>query len=552
MFATKLNHLSKLRTVSLERLLDKSGPLSLRGVTGLSTGVALRYFQTRAVLTGKITALNGSFRLDILLVGRKEEDPLMEDYVVGERLEDLFAAVDSLSLKVVKILGLKMPPQLPPIAQVTTNSLAAYRHYVMAVEDYVISDDSSLPRAVDHLHKAVATDSTFSRAHFLLAKVYDQAEALGIPQGLVQDPLARANRFPDRLPEWERQYARGWQLWLTEGNLEEAVSVLSGLSEEYPDDAWHEGLPLILGCLLVHQGRWPQAIQQLKAYVREQETPALRKALGWGQLATAYQMTGDLEGTIDAIEQELSLCSGRRGNLYWRIQENIALALLRFENSESDTAEGFLARAQELASGDARGLAMIGLAQFQMQQEKRAEALARRALRLDGNLPAAHYVLGLISLRRKEYQQAVAYLEAACSQEYNWDYLYHVGLAQASRGDRKSAEEVLTFLVATLEGDPPQTVEPADLGTLGILLSRLGQYDQALTHGLEGTERFPYPQAQYDLACIYAIQGDKDKALKWLRAAFTGGYVNRRQSRTDFDLEALWYDPDFILMTAEK
>jgi len=267
MFATKLNHLSKLRTVSLERLLDKSGPLSLRGVTGLSTGVALRYFQTRAVLTGKITALNGGFRLDILLVGRKEEDPLMEDY----------------------------------------------RHYVMAVEDYVISDDSSLPRAVDHLHKAVATDSTFSRAHFLLAKVYDQAEALGIPQGLVQDPLARANRFPDRLPEWERQFARGWQLWLVEGDLEEAVSVLSGLSKEYPDDAWHEGLPLILGYLLVHQGRWPQAIQQLKAYVKEQETPILRKGLGWGQLATAYQMTGDMATVTGGFKKTwLSPCSVSR------------------------------------------------------------------------------------------------------------------------------------------------------------------------------------------------------------------------------------------------
>lgn len=552
MFATKLNHLPKLRTVSLERLLDKAGPLSLRDVTGLSTGVALRYFQTRAVLTGKITALKGGFRLDILLVGRKDEDPLMEDYVVSERFEDLFSAVDSLSRKVVQSLGLQMPSQLPPIVQVSTSSLPAYRHYVMAIEDYVIADDSSLPRAVDHLHKAVAADSAFTRAHFLMAKVYDQAQALGTLQGPVQEPLNMANRFPERLPEWERQYARGWQLWLVQGDLEEAASVLSEVSKEYPDYAWHQGLPLTLGRLLAHQGRWSQAIQQLKAYVRAKETPVLRRGLGWGQLATAYQMTGDLERTIEAIEQELSLCSSHRGNRYWWIQENIALALLRFENSEQEVGEEILTGAQELVSGDARGLAMIGLAWFQMQQDKRAEALGEQALRLKGDLAAAHYLLGLISLKRKEHQQAVAYLEAACSQEYHWDYLYHAGIAHARRGDQQSTEEILTFLVDVLRGDPPQAVEPVDLGLLGILLSRLGQYDQALTHGLEGTKRLPQPYAKYQLACIHAIQGNQDKAMRCLRAAFADGYVNRRQSRTDFDLDALWYNPDFILLTAKK
>jgi tetratricopeptide (TPR) repeat protein len=420
----------------------------------------------------------------------------------------------------------------------------------MAVKDYVIADDNSLPRAVDHLHEALAADSTFTRAHFLLTKVYDQAQALGISQGPVQEPLTRANRFLERLPEWERQYARGWQLWLVEGDLEEAAAVLSQMSKEYPDYAWHEGLPLTLGRLLAHQGRWSQAIQQLKAYVAAEETPVLRKGLGWGQLATAYQITGNLGQTIEAIERELSLCSSRHGNRYWWIQENMALALLRFENSEQEVAEEILTRTQEFASGDARGLAMIALALFQMQQNKRAEDLARKALRLKEDLAAAHYVLGLISLKRKEHEQAVACFEAACSQEYHWDYLYHAGLAHGKRGDRQSADEILTFLVDVLQGDSPQAVEPMDLGMLGILMSRLGRYDQALTHGLEGAKELPYPRAKYDLACIYAIQGNQDNAMKWLRAAFSDGYIKQRQSRTDFDLEKLWYNPDFILLTS--
>lgn len=548
MFATKLNHLPSLRAVSLEELLERADSSSLR--RGLSKEEALHQLGTEAALTGSISPLGSGFRMDIRLMGKGREELLLDDTVVANRFEDLFAAVDSISLKVVEALGWKASTQLPPIAQVTSSSLLAYGHYTMAVEDYVISDDSSMPRAADHLQLAGSLDSTFARAHFLMAKVCDQAQALGIPLGSAEDPLILAERFGDRLPEWERQYAQGWHMWLVEGDLEGAVAVLTGLSEKYQSYAWQEGVPLTVGRLLAHQGQWPRAIQQLKAYVRAQETPALRRALGWGQLATAYLMTGDADGAIEAIERELSLFSGREGNRYWWIQENMTLALLYFENWNSNIAEKLLAQANELASSDARALAMIGLTRFQMRQEKRAEALARRALRLEGDLAPAHYLLGLLSLRSKEYRSAVANLEAACSLEFNWDFLYHAALAHAKQGNRQSAEELLEFMIEIFVGEDLEAVGPADQAMLGILLSRLGRHEEALAHGLKAVQRFPYPQAKYDLACIYAIQGDKPKAVEWLRAAFADGYVNQRQSRVDFNLENLWFDPDFILLTA--
>ena len=58
------------------------------------------------------------------------------------------------------------------------------------------------------------------------------------------------------------------------------------------------------------------------------------------------------------------------------------------------------------------------------------------------------------------------------------------------------------------------------------------------------------PDDHWDLASIYAIQGDRSKAMEWLRTAFNEGFLNRRQSRIDFNLENLWYDPDFILLTS--
>jgi tetratricopeptide (TPR) repeat protein len=550
MFATRLNHLPPLRTVTLEQILEVTGPPSPGSGPGLSAEEALHHFQAEAALTGDISSLGTGFRLNIRLLGEKETEPLLEHYLVADGYDELFEAVDSLGNEVMEALGWTSPDPLPPIAQMTTPSLLAYRHYVMAVLDYIISDDASLPRATDHLKLAVAVDSTFARAHFLLAKVCDQARAMGIPQGSVEEPLAMANGFANRLPEWERQYARGWQLWLVQGDLDGAVAVLAELSERHRDYAWHEGVPLTLGRLLAHQGQWPQAIQQLRSYVGAEETPEIRKALGWGQLATAYQMTGDIAGSIEAVKMELSLFSGRPGNLYWRIQENMTLALLHFENEQTQLVEELLAQTEQLADGDARGLAMIGLTRFRMRQEKIAQALARKALRLEEDLAPAHYLQGLLFLQRKEHWRAVADLEAACSMEFNWDYLYHAGLAHSKRGDRQIAEELLELMVEFLGGEASQAVEPADLGMMGILLSRLGRYEEALAYGLRALQRYPCPQAKYDLASIYAIQGDRSKAMEWLRTAFNEGFLNRRQSRTDFNLENLWFDPDFILLTA--
>jgi tetratricopeptide (TPR) repeat protein len=453
---------------------------------------------------------------------------------------------------VTDALDWETPPQYPSLAEVTTSSLPAYHHYVMAVEDYIISDDNSLPRAADHLRLATAADSTFARAHFLRAKVYDQALALDLPLEFAEHALILANFFSGRLPPWERQYAKGWQQWLVDGDLEGAVSTLKDLTETQKDYAWLEGVPLTLGRLLAHLGRWPDAVAQLKSYAHSEKTPTLRRALAWGQLAVAYQLTGDLDAAIEAIESELSMVSDRHGNRYWWIGEMAALALLYFEKGETEMSENLLLGAQEVASDDPRGLSMIGVTRFQMQQINRAETLAERILRIDRGNASGHYLRGLLSLKRKKYWPAVADLEAAASQEFDWDFLYHAAIAHAKRGDENSAGELLTLLIDILGGDAPGLVGPADRGTMGILLGRLGQHEEALTQGLAAVNEFPYPQAKYDLACIYAIAGDRLKAMEWLRAAFAEGYLSRRQARSDFNLENLWYDPDFILLTSGR
>jgi len=41
----------------------------------------------------------------------------------------------------------------------------------------------------------------------------------------------------------------------------------------------------------------------------------------------------------------------------------------------------------------------------------------------------------------------------------------------------------------------------------------------------------------YNIACLYAIQNDQDKAIDWLRLALKKGYDNWEKIKTDPDLE---------------
>ena len=552
LLATGMSAHPPLRAVRLERFLERIGPLSLRGGITIEAGDAIELFGARSAMAGEILSEDGALTVRLRLLGGDGKSVLYRDEVAIDRLTGIFAAVDGLVENLVTALDWEQPPDIRPAPVSITSSPAAYRHFLMALEDYILSDETSLPRAADHLTLAVAADSAFARAHFLRAKVSDQAQALDIPMAFPEDALIMALRFPGRLPEWEQLYAQGWKAWMVDGDLDGAVSALRRLVRDDREYAWNQGVPLTLGRLLIHQGHWAEAIEELQSYIRSDGIPALKKILGWGQLALAYQITGQLEEAVEALENELALYSDHLGNRTWWIDENMTLALLHFEAARSARQEEVIQRVEQEAGDDARALAIIGLARFRMQQINRAEILTEKALRLSGDAAMAHYVRGLLSLRQRRYWQAVADLEAACTQEFDWDFLYHAALAHELRGDQANSAELWNLLMDVLGGEDPHKVPPEDLGTLGILLSRLDRGEDAVRLGIRAVERFPYPRSKYDLACIHSIQGRKGEALRWLRAACEDGFIRRRQARADFDLEALWYDPDFILLTSPQ
>ncbi|HET6670234.1 MAG TPA: tetratricopeptide repeat protein [Pyrinomonadaceae bacterium] len=67
---------------------------------------------------------------------------------------------------------------------------------------------------------------------------------------------------------------------------------------------------------------------------------------------------------------------------------------------------------------------------------------------------------------------------------------------------------------------------------------------QAYEKALELGGGFP-SNAAYNIACCYALLGEKEQAFKWLQKAFDMGFRNLAHSQTDSDLQSLHDDPRF-------
>lgn len=81
---------------------------------------------------------------------------------------------------------------------------------------------------------------------------------------------------------------------------------------------------------------------------------------------------------------------------------------------------------------------------------------------------------------------------------------------------------------------------------LGYCLHAQGKLDEALPVHLKAAE-FPgvAPIATYNAACVYALKGDKEKALQWLEKAAQAGFGNVDHIDGDTDMDTLRADPRF-------
>ncbi|MHC4980219.1 MAG: DJ-1/PfpI family protein [Planctomycetota bacterium] len=81
---------------------------------------------------------------------------------------------------------------------------------------------------------------------------------------------------------------------------------------------------------------------------------------------------------------------------------------------------------------------------------------------------------------------------------------------------------------------------------LGIVLHAMGDFAEAAPAHRRAAELSWFPQrAYYNLACAYAMLGEKDKALDALGKAIAAGFADRQWMEQDSELDGIRADPRF-------
>jgi len=84
-----------------------------------------------------------------------------------------------------------------------------------------------------------------------------------------------------------------------------------------------------------------------------------------------------------------------------------------------------------------------------------------------------------------------------------------------------------------------------ELNASGIELMRAGQYQKAIDAFEEEVRQSGSSNAMYNIACAYALRGDKSRAFDALQRAIENGFDNSQHMTQDEDLRLLQGDPHF-------
>ncbi|MBV6457868.1 MAG: hypothetical protein HONBIEJF_00988 [Fimbriimonadaceae bacterium] len=133
------------------------------------------------------------------------------------------------------------------------------------------------------------------------------------------------------------------------------------------------------------------------------------------------------------------------------------------------------------------------------------------------------------------------------------DSVRYAKLIQDARGTADSKKQIELLAEAT-----KVFAEDGDVWLrYGQSLLREKQFDQAEAAyrqvlRLGAFQAKAAANAQYDLACLYALKGDKKSAVKWLRDSLASGFRDLNHLRTDSDLDALHELPEWVEIAATK
>jgi TolB-like protein/Flp pilus assembly protein TadD/predicted Ser/Thr protein kinase len=204
-------------------------------------------------------------------------------------------------------------------------------------------------------------------------------------------------------------------------------------------------------------------------------------------------------------------------------------------------------KALELAPGEAEVRAARGLALWLMKHNDEAQQEFETAIRLDPEHFEARYFYARACFQQGRFPEAVRLFEEACQVRENYEARFLAAQTYTALGRDADAQAAYQRAFQVVEKHIGLNPDDARAATMGaVSLCRLGEREK----GLEWAARALAIDAEdagvrYNVACLYALEGQTERAVACLEEAIKGGFANMEWLEKDPDLNSLRGDPRF-------
>lgn len=484
---TNLAKIADLKVISRTSVMQYKGGLT-RNLPEIAQALKVSH-----VLEGSVKRSANRVRVSAQLIdARNDTHVWVEKY--DRDLADVFAIQSEIAQKIADQLQAKLSPtEKDAINEHPTSDLVAYDLYLQAKEllydSHVnrVRGRDDLFKAVQFLDQAIARDPAFLLAYCQLAHAHDLIYFRNFDHTETRLALAETSvRAAVRLQpdSGETHLAQAFHFYWGYHNYDRAREELAKAQRALPNDAQ---IFAILGYIDRRQGRWDDAIRNL-VHVTDLDP---RDASGLIELGGFYhnlRKYGEAIAVFDralALQPRSALLRAVRAGMEVEAEANMAPLRAALNTIE---AEGPSAAVE------------VSEISFHLALCERDPAGAARAL---ANIPREGYI---------DFNN------------FPVPHAWYEGLLAKLRQDEPAAHSA--FMAARAETEKLVLAQPGNakpLSVLALIDAELGEKEKAIQEGRTACDMLPPAKDAMtgvvlttNLACIYALTGEKDLALKRL------------------------------------
>jgi TolB-like protein/cytochrome c-type biogenesis protein CcmH/NrfG len=211
-------------------------------------------------------------------------------------------------------------------------------------------------------------------------------------------------------------------------------------------------------------------------------------------------------------------------------------------------------KALELDSGLAEAHAAHGFALWLMNQHDDAQEEFETAIKLDQQQFEARYFYARACFQRGKLIQALKLFEESCQVREDHEARFFAAQTYTALGRDEEAKTAYRQALRAAEKRLELHPDDARAVTMGaVSLCRMGQKVEGLEWAQRALTIDPEDAGvRYNVACLYALEEQKEKAIMSLEEAFRVGFANVEWVEKDPDLNSLHDDPRFQALLRKR